>query len=101
MRDTLGFLKKSEDEKKRKEEEKKAALVKKDAAYKLITEVNHSLEGYESDRVYPYSMGQLSASIRSQIKAQTKIENISQAESTDIKKLLFKSATANFHDSWH
>ena len=57
VRDTLGFLKKSEDEKKRREEEKKSALIKKDAAYKLITEVNHSLSGYESDREYPYTMG--------------------------------------------
>lgn len=46
MRDTLGFLKKSEEEKKRKEEEKKNAAMKKDAAYKLLTEVNHSLSGY-------------------------------------------------------
>ena len=49
MRDTLGFLKKSEEEKKRKEEEKKTALTKKDAAYRLMTDVKHNLGGYESE----------------------------------------------------
>ncbi len=30
-----------------------------------------------------------------------KIDNISQTESIEIRKLLFKNASANFHDSWH
>jgi hypothetical protein len=77
MRDTLGFLKKSEDEKKKREEEKKSALIKKDAAYKLITEVNHNLGGYEPERVYPYTMGSVPVSIRNQLKTVMKYENIS------------------------
>jgi hypothetical protein len=31
----------------------------------------------------------------------TKVDNITSAESLEIKKLLFKSSSANFHDSWH
>jgi hypothetical protein len=30
-----------------------------------------------------------------------RIEQISQSESISIKTLLFRSKTANFHDSWH
>jgi ubiquitin carboxyl-terminal hydrolase MINDY-3/4 len=30
-----------------------------------------------------------------------KVENITQTESVEIRKLLFKSASSNFHDSWH
>ena len=102
MRDTLGFLKKSEEEKKRKEEEKRQASSQKDAAYKLLSEVPHNLAGYESNTNYPYSTGpSLPASVRQQLKQYMKIENISQSESGEIKRLLFKSASAGFHDSWH
>jgi hypothetical protein len=78
MRDTLGFLKRSEEEKKRKEEEKKLALTKKDATYKLLSEINHNLSGYDEPVEVPYSLGQtLPASVRSQLKQHMKIEMVS------------------------
>jgi hypothetical protein len=92
MRDTLGFLKKSEEEKKRKEEDKRLASTQKDAAYKQLTEVTHNLAGYDEMKTsYPYSMGQnLPPAVRMQLKNQSKIENVTQSESLEIKKLLFK-----------
>ncbi|TNV73474.1 hypothetical protein FGO68_gene15445 [Halteria grandinella] len=101
-RDTLGFLKKSEEEKKRKEEEKKSAAMQKGAAYKQLSEVNHNLAGYQANTSYPYTLGQnVPASIRQNLQQQIKVDPISQSESNEIKKLLFKSASSNFHDSWH
>ena len=38
---------------------------------------------------------------KNQVRQQSQIENITQQEGNEIKKLLFKSTSANFHDSWH
>ena len=48
MRDTLGFLKKSEMEKKQKEEQKKKNQQDANSKYKSVEEVPHSLNGYQS-----------------------------------------------------
>lgn len=77
-RDTLGFLKKSEEEKKRKEEERKIAASKKEAAYKMLSEINYNLGGYESDTIYPYSSGpNITAQAKSQTRQQSQVEMIS------------------------
>lgn len=47
MKDTLGFLKKSEQEKKQKEEQKRLNQAVSSSQYKSISEVKHSLSGYE------------------------------------------------------
>ena len=103
MRDTLGFLKKSEEEKKMKSEKQKQQKADASAAYKSLEEVTFNPNGYQSK--YPavdYSMGpSVPSSIRSHLKSMIKEDSIQQSEAIEIKKLLFKSAGSNFHDSWH
>jgi hypothetical protein len=70
-------LKKSEEEKKRREEERKNAASQKDAAYKLLSEVNHNLAGYQGDTSYPYSMGPaLPSSIRANLRSFMQIDSV-------------------------
>lgn len=70
MRDTLGFLKKSEQEKKQKEEQKKKNQQDASSKYKSISEVKHSLDGYQPLIPYDYdfNMNQLSAAARQKLR---------------------------------
>eukprot|EP00347_Sterkiella_histriomuscorum_P020281 403338405 len=103
MRDTLGFLKKSEQEKKMKEEQKKLNQIDLNQKHKVISELKHSLSGFEEEESgnFDYNLAQLSASQRQQIRQYYNEGSISQSESTEIRRLLFKNPSSNFHDSWH
>jgi len=48
MRDTLGFLKKSEEEKKKKEEMRKKLKSEANEKYKRLNELTYNLEGYKN-----------------------------------------------------
>lgn len=56
MRDTLGFLKISEQEKKKKEEQKLNSKQNQDEKYKKLSEVISNLNGYKSDWSLDYNL---------------------------------------------
>ena len=57
MRDTLGFLKKSEQEKKKREEQKQFQQQEELSQYKGIENLTCKLSGYNSPTVYDYNLG--------------------------------------------
>jgi len=65
MRDTLGFLKKSEVEKKKREEQKAAQKQASLSKYKSINDVEQTLSGYDSKTVFPYQSQSVDPSLRS------------------------------------
>lgn len=70
MRDTLGFLKKSEQEKKQREEQKKQSQIDANSRYKSVSEVVCNLNGYQSPIQFDYdfTINQLSAAARQKLK---------------------------------
>lgn len=57
MRDTLGFLKKSEEEKKKREEEKLQTQADKNSKYKALSEISYATNGYDGENKYDYTLG--------------------------------------------